>query len=166
MIVGGPRWAIFTASLMTAIVLIGPLLRLGETAQDNPGAPDQLLSHGFDCFSCHAINEDVVGPAWSAIAAHYHHDAAKADYLAAKIRAGSVGDFGKVPMPAHPDINPNLALQLAKYILSLKPLNHPMSARQFSYKNQSDKTVTVDFKVFEDASGRKVVTDGIFAGFE
>jgi len=165
-IVGGPWRAIFTAILLAAIVLNDPLLRPGETAQDNSSAPDQVLSHGFDCFSCHAINEKVVGPAWSAIAAHYHHDVAKADYLAAKIRAGSAGDFGDVPMPAHPDINPNLALQLAKYILSLKTPTHPIPANHFSYKDQSGQTVAVDFKVFEDASGRKVVTDGIFAGFE
>jgi cytochrome c len=135
-------------------------------AQDNPNAPEQVLSHGFDCFSCHAINEEVVGPAWNAIALHYRHNVAKADYLAGKIRTGSVGDFGNVPMPAHPDLDAKLALQLAKYILSLKVPPHPAPTHKYSYKDINGGTVTVDFEVFQSFGGRKVVTDDLFAGFE
>ncbi len=137
-----------------------------SAAQDNPNSPEQLLSHGFDCFSCHAIDEEVVGPAWSAIAAHYHHDQSKADYLAGKIKGGSVGVFGNVPMPAHPDIDSKLALQLAHYILSLKPSTRSTQPKKYSYKNINGKPVTLDFEVFQNVGGRKVVTDDLFAGFE
>src|SRR5260370_37522736 len=84
-------------------------------AQDESEPPEQVMSHGFDCFSCHAIDKEVVGPAWIAIADHYRHDSAKAPYLAAKIRNGSVGDFGRVPMPAHQEMKPKVAANLASY---------------------------------------------------
>jgi cytochrome c len=136
------------------------------SAQDESEPPEQVLSHGFDCFSCHAIDKEVVGPAWIAIADHYHHDPAKASYLAGKIRGGSVGDFGKVPMPAHQDMKPKVATNLASYILSLKGALHGAPAKKYIYKNTDGENVTVDFQVFEDDKGRQVVTDDIFSGFE
>src|SRR5438128_7684278 len=136
------------------------------TAQEEATSPEQLMSHGFDCFSCHAIDKEVVGPAWIAIADHYHHDRSKAPYLAAKILNGSVGDFGRVPMPAHKDIKPKLASYLANYILSLKGTLRERPARKYRYKNANGKDVVVDFQVFENGKGRKVVTEDIFSGFE
>src|SRR5215469_14266794 len=61
---------------------------LSARAQEGPTSPEQIMSHGFDCFSCHAIDKEVVGPAWITIADRYHHDLAKVPYLAAKIRDG------------------------------------------------------------------------------
>jgi cytochrome c len=135
-------------------------------AQDESEPPEQVMSHGFDCFSCHAIDKEVVGPAWIAIADHYHHDPAKASYLAAKIRGGSVGDFGKVPMPAHQDMKPKVAANLASYILSLKGSLHGAPAKKYTYKNTNGENVTIDFPVFENYNGRQVVNDAIFSGFE
>jgi cytochrome c len=138
----------------------------GVAAQDQPTSPDQVMAHGFDCFSCHAINKDIVGPAWIRIANRYHHDPAKADYLANKIIHGSVGDFGNVPMPAHKDMDPKLAQQLAAYILALGGKLEEGPAKIYKYKNMNGKAVTVDFRVFDTVKGRKVVTDSIFGGFE
>lgn len=126
----------------------------GSRAQDETTSPEQVMSHGFDCFSCHAINKAVVGPAWITIADHYHHDHAKVPYLAAKIRDGSVGDFGKVPMPAHQDMNNKLATYLANYILSLNgSLEGP--PRKYKFKNSDGEEITVDFPVFENYQGRQ-----------
>lgn len=150
----------------TILAVVGLLASWrGAIAQDNSNTPEQVLSHGFDCFSCHAINQEVVGPAWSTIAAHYHHDAAKAPYLASKIRDGSVGDFGKIPMPAHNDIDPKLALRLSQYILALKP-SRPEPVRKYRYKDANGKEVAVNFQLFTAAKGRKIVTDDVFGGFE
>jgi cytochrome c len=133
--------------------------------QEEATSPEQLMSHGFDCFSCHAINKEVVGPPWITIADHYHHDRSKVSYLAAKIRNGSVGDFGKIPMPAHQDMNTKLANYLANYILSLNgPLESP--PKKYKYKSSNGQEVTVEFPVFEDYNGRQIVTQDIFGGFE
>jgi cytochrome c len=138
----------------------------GVAAQDNSNDAAQLMSHGFDCFSCHAIDKEVVGPAWVSVAIRYHHDPSRASYLSQKIRKGSVGDWGKVPMPAHGDVSQKLAMQLATYILSLKGSLQKESTRKYELKSTDGKVVTVDFPVFETAGNRKVVTDDIFGGFE
>ena len=44
----------------------------GTMPQDESEPPEQVMSHGFDCFSCHAIDKEVVGPAWIAIADPMH----------------------------------------------------------------------------------------------
>lgn len=121
-----------------------------------------------DCFSCHAIDRDVVGPAWNKVADRYHHDPAKASYLAEKIIKGGVGVWGKVPMPAHQYLSHGVAMQLAKYILSLKgPVQAAQApAKKYEYKNMEGKVVTVDFPVFQEENNRKVVSDAIFGGFE
>jgi cytochrome c len=148
------------------LVACAPASWTGAAAQEESNTPDRVLSKGFDCFSCHAIDKEVVGPAWIAIADHYHHDRSKAPYLAAKILNGGVGDFGKVPMPAHQDIKPTLATYLANYILSLKGSLKAGAARKYRYKNANGENVIVDFQVFENVKGRKVVTEEIFSGFE
>jgi cytochrome c len=134
-------------------------------AQGEATSPEQIMSHGFDCFSCHAIDKEVVGPAWITIADRYHHDRAKVPYLVAKIRNGSVGDFGKIPMPAHHDMSDKLATYLANYILSL---NGSLAAppEKYQYKNLDGRGVTVEFPVFENFQGHQVVTKDIFGGFE
>ncbi len=155
-----------TAGFFFALLLACSLTSwTGATAQDESNTPEQVMSHGFDCFSCHAINKEIVGPAWVTIADHYHHDRSKTAYLTAKIRNGSVGDFGKIPMPAHQDMNTKLATYLANYILSLKgTLEGP--PRKYKYENTNGEEVKVDFPVFDNYNGRQVVTQDIFAGFE
>jgi cytochrome c len=136
------------------------------TAQDQPTKPSQVMAHGFDCFSCHAIDRQVVGPAWVTIANHYHHDPAKTDYLAGKILHGSVGTFGDVPMPAHKKMSPELAKKLAAYILGLKGKVQKGPVKEYEYKSITGKTVRVHFPVFVSWKGKNVVTDSIFGGFE
>ena len=49
------------------------------------------------CTACHGIQQKIVGPAFTDIAKKY---AGKADYIAAKIKSGSSGLWGSIPMPA------------------------------------------------------------------
>jgi S-disulfanyl-L-cysteine oxidoreductase SoxD len=49
-----------------------------------------------NCTACHAAGQRIVGPSWSEVAQRH---AGKADYLAGKIRGGSSGVWGNVPMP-------------------------------------------------------------------
>src|SRR5713101_1101706 len=128
-------WSLRLTLILATVAVNALVIWSPVVAQDESSQPEQVLSHGFDCFSCHAIDQEVVGPAWSAIAEHYHRDSSKAAYLAGKIRGGSVGDFGPVPMPAHQDIDPKLATQLANYILSLKKPAHAAAPRKYRYKD-------------------------------
>jgi len=49
------------------------------------------------CLVCHGMTNKIVGPAYSDVA---KKQAGQADYLATKIKAGGVGVWGPIPMPA------------------------------------------------------------------
>jgi cytochrome c len=153
--------------LFPVVVLLSAVIGLpGANAAPYATKISQTRAHGFDCFSCHAISKTVVGPAWVTIANHYHHNKAKADYLANKIIHGAVGTFGNVPMPAHKSMSKARAMNLAEYILSLKgKVKHP-SVRHYKYKTPTGKTVTVDFRVFKMVKGKRAVTKTVFKGYE
>jgi S-disulfanyl-L-cysteine oxidoreductase SoxD len=51
------------------------------------------------CTACHGMDNAMVGPAFSAIAARYTGKADGETYLAAKIKSGGQGAWGAVPMP-------------------------------------------------------------------
>ncbi|KQT09326.1 c-type cytochrome [Ramlibacter sp. Leaf400] len=65
-----------------------------------PAAPAdagvQALLQKNNCTACHAAGQRIVGPSWAEVGQRH---AGKADYLAGKIRAGSSGVWGNVPMP-------------------------------------------------------------------
>lgn len=57
--------------------------------------PQELLQKNA-CTACHAVDRKVVGPSWNEIAKKH---AGKAEYLAGKIKGGSTGVWGNIPMP-------------------------------------------------------------------
>nr|WP_211233772.1 c-type cytochrome [Comamonas composti] len=71
----------------------------GEPAAAAPAAaavPQALLDKN-GCTACHAQQQKIVGPAFADIAKKH---AGKADYLSERIRSGSSGVWGNIPMPA------------------------------------------------------------------
>jgi cytochrome c len=83
------------------------------------GAVDLAKAQG--CFSCHALGEKVVGPAFSAVAAKYQGEAGMAAVLAQSIQNGSKGKWGRIPMPANSSVSAQDAKTLANWILTVKP---------------------------------------------
>jgi cytochrome c len=73
-----------------------------------------------NCFACHRIERNTLGPALKLIAAKYVDDKEADVKLAKKIREGTVGVWGQVPMPAQPQVNEEESLKLARWILTLK----------------------------------------------
>ena len=67
-----------------------------------PKAPagGHALAKQNACMACHGVGNKIVGPALRDIAARYKGDAAAAQRLAAKVKTGSAGAWGPVPMPA------------------------------------------------------------------
>jgi len=70
------------------------------------------------CMACHAVASKLVGPSFREVAAKYASDAGAAARLAGKIRDGSVGTWGVVPMPAQPQLGESDALALARWVLA------------------------------------------------
>lgn len=64
-------------------------------AQSNKAAIALVNKSG--CMGCHAMSQKLVGPAFTEVAKKY---AGKADYIAGKIKSGSTGVWGIIPMPA------------------------------------------------------------------
>jgi cytochrome c len=67
--------------------------------------PVQKALNANGCTGCHAPDSRVVGPSFREIGAKYAGDAAAPARLAAKIRAGSQGTWGAVPMPPNPNVS-------------------------------------------------------------
>lgn len=83
-------------------------------------APDgQALAAKYNCMGCHQVNSAVVGPAYKAVADKYRNDKAAPQRLADKIKKGSVGTWGKIPMPAQQLSDADLKI-IVQWVLSQK----------------------------------------------
>lgn len=69
-----------------------------SVATGKPGA--LALAKANACMGCHGVNNKIVGPAFSDIAKKYKGDPAAPVRLAAKVKGGSSGVWGPVPMMA------------------------------------------------------------------
>jgi cytochrome c len=73
-----------------------------------------------DCLTCHKINETVTGPAYAEVAKKYENTEANVNMLVEKVIKGGKGNWGEVPMLAHPALDPADVKTVVQYILSLK----------------------------------------------
>jgi cytochrome c len=79
----------------------------------------QLLSKN-DCLSCHKMDVKIVGPAYKDVAKKYPATAANYEMLSQKVIAGGSGNWGDVPMSAHPSVPAADVKKMVQYILSIK----------------------------------------------
>ena len=85
-----------------------------------PVMASEELAKKHACFACHTLDKKMVGPSYKDVAAKYRSDKEAAQKLALKVKNGSQGVWGTVPMPpntAVPDADINT---LVKWILSQK----------------------------------------------
>jgi len=94
---------------------MGLLLSTGAAIAD-----DDELYKTKNCFACHRIDRTTLGPSFRNIAAKYVEEKGADVMLAKKIRDGSVGAWGQVPMPPQPQVTEAEALTLARWILERK----------------------------------------------
>jgi S-disulfanyl-L-cysteine oxidoreductase SoxD len=74
----------------------------GAAASTSPPAvasPGWALAQRHSCNACHGLENKVVGPGLREVAAKYAGKADAAAYLATRIKAGSSGIWGAIPMP-------------------------------------------------------------------
>ncbi len=79
----------------------------------------QALVESSDCLRCHGMDRRYVGPSFRQIAARYQDRPDAAAYLARKIREGSVGEWGRIVMPRHPQVTEVQAQAMAFWVLGL-----------------------------------------------
>src|SRR5687767_4534642 len=86
----------------------------------SPVMASEELAKKNACFACHTVDKKIVGPSYKDVAAKYRSDKEAAKKLAHKVKNGSQGVWGTIPMPpnsAVPDADINT---LVKWILSQK----------------------------------------------
>jgi cytochrome c len=69
----------------------------------DPWAAAQALMKKNDCLGCHSVDKKVVGPAYKDVAKRYAGKDVVAT-LVKKVKAGGAGNWGEIPMSAHPNV--------------------------------------------------------------
>ncbi|CAN5601177.1 c-type cytochrome [soil metagenome] len=76
------------------------------------------LSSTYGCMACHGMVRKQVGPGFAQIAERYRNDPEAPARTAARIRGGSVGEWGRVIMPRQPRMTEAESRLLAAWVLS------------------------------------------------
>jgi cytochrome c len=86
-------------------------------AQSQADPVTQLLNKNA-CLGCHAVEKQVVGPAFRDVAARYKADAAAPVRLAKKLKEGGQGAWGQVPMPPNAGLSDADAKLIVEWVLT------------------------------------------------
>ncbi len=98
---------IFSLSLLAALASTASL----------PALASADLAKQHNCLSCHSVDKKVVGPSYKDIAAKYKGQSVEAA-LIDKIKHGSKGVYGPIPMPANANVPDADVKTLVKWILA------------------------------------------------
>lgn len=97
--------------MITLIAASLSLLGVAEASEE--------LAKSKNCLTCHAVDKKIVGPSYKDIAAKRSAEKGAEAALAVKIKAGSKGEWGQVPMPPN-NVTEAEAATLSKWVLSFK----------------------------------------------
>lgn len=105
------------------------LLRMDFEPLAPPAPPERTVSannsqYWLDrsgCNTCHAVEQQTIGPAYQQIAARYPKNRENIQNLALKIQTGGSGVWGETLMNPHPHLELDDLRRMVNYILSLKP---------------------------------------------
>jgi len=145
---------------MTAVVFL--VFAAVAVGQNSGGSDAEKLIQASDCTSCHAIDRQIVGPAYSEVAKRYAGQSDAVGKISAKIRDGGSG------MTPHPDLTEAQRQVIAKWILARKDAagsSPAAQSKQYSYKLKEGGTVQLDFPLFIAGSNQKV-TKEVFHGYQ
>jgi cytochrome c len=60
---------------------------------------DEAMAKKYNCLACHAVDKKVVGPSYQDVAKKYKGQAGIEAKLIGKVKKGSSGAWGPIPMP-------------------------------------------------------------------
>ena len=81
---------------------------------------DQALAQKNACMSCHGVDKKIVGPAFNDVAKKYAGDKTAEAKLMAKVKTGSKGAWGEIPMPPNPQVTDADSKKIIAWVLGLK----------------------------------------------
>lgn len=85
-----------------------------------PARADEALAKKHNCLACHMVDKKSVGPAYKDIAKKYAGQADAQAKLAEKVKKGSSGVWGQVPMPPNAAVPDEDVKKLIAWVLSQK----------------------------------------------
>ena len=97
--------------VMTAV------LALAGAALAAPAQADEALAKKYNCFACHSVDKKLVGPAYKDIAKKYKGQAGAQAMLEQKVKKGSQGVWGPVPMPPNATVPDADVKKLVDWVL-------------------------------------------------
>ncbi len=89
-------------------------------AEEEPLAEGAKLMKSTDCYSCHNLDATLIGPSFKKIAEKYPNNNKNVELLCEKVIKGGSGNWGQVPMQAHPTLDKAEVEKMVDYILSSK----------------------------------------------
>jgi cytochrome c len=122
----------------------------------------EKLIKDSDCSSCHAVDRQVVGPPYTAIAKSHAGQTDAVEKLATKIRDGGSG------MTPHPDLTDAQRRDMVKWILSQSgsaAASGQSELKVYSYTLKDGTTVSLEFPLFLEGAAPKVTKD-VFHGYQ
>ena len=108
-----------------------------EPNESNEISQGSQLIENSDCKTCHNETVKTVGPSYLAIAEKYPTSDGTVRLLARKIISGGEGNWGEVPMTAHPDLTEPDAENMVRFILSLDKEEQAPKEGDIMLNNQS-----------------------------
>jgi cytochrome c551/c552 len=100
------RWVLTYKFLSLLLVALSP-----------PAQASLELANRNACMGCHAMASRAIGPSYQDVSRKYSGRPDAVSALAASIKSGSVGKWGRIPMPAQPALSASDANRLAEWIL-------------------------------------------------
>jgi cytochrome c len=91
------------------------------SGKKNAEDPGLTLMKQSDCFNCHQTNQKLVGPALLEVSARYRGAAGALEASVQRVRNGSAGVWGPVPMLPHQQHTSDEIAQMVSWIFSLDP---------------------------------------------
>ena len=114
----GVKWTIDDFERMKRLALV--LAAAAAIPASLPAQAQEELAKKHACLACHAVDKKLVGPAYKDVAAKYRGDASAEAKLVEKVKKGSQGTWGQVPMPPNTNVPDADVRALVKWILSQK----------------------------------------------
>ena len=106
--------AVFVSASLGALLVAAP----AHAVLTNAAAEAMMKKDG--CAACHSIDKKIVGPAYVDVAAKYKGDKDAVAKLSKKVKDGSTGVWGPIPMPPNAATSPADITELVTWIMTLK----------------------------------------------
>jgi cytochrome c len=81
---------------------------------------NEKLAQASGCMTCHGIDKKVIGPGYKEVAAKYRGNTGAEADLVKKVKAGTKGVWGDIPMPPNAHVKDEDIKTLVQWILAQK----------------------------------------------